>query len=165
MRRAAAGYVGAMVTVSRHIDASVDAVYDVLADGWSYCGFVVGTALIRDVDEGFPAPGTKLHHAVGTWPVLIEDNSEVLSNTPGSRLKLRVRGWPLGEAEVEFVLEPDGAGTRVTMHETPVSGPGLWVNSPVNEAYLKVRGREILRRLELRALGRQRALFSNAQLS
>ena len=43
-----------MAEVSLNVEAPVDAVWAVLADGWSYAGWVVGASHIRDVDTGWP---------------------------------------------------------------------------------------------------------------
>lgn len=45
-------------TISRRVDAPAEAVWSVLADGWSYANWVVGAARVRDVDPGWPAQGT-----------------------------------------------------------------------------------------------------------
>ena len=37
-----------------------------LSDGWSYATWVVGAARIRDVDDGWPTVGTKIHHPSGS---------------------------------------------------------------------------------------------------
>ncbi len=44
-------------TISRRVDAPAEAVWSVLADGWSYANWVVGAARVRDVDPGWPAQG------------------------------------------------------------------------------------------------------------
>lgn len=55
-------------TVTRVVKAPIDAVWAVLADGWSYPVWVVGASRVRDVDAGWPAVGTRIHHAFGPWP-------------------------------------------------------------------------------------------------
>ncbi len=47
-------------------------------DGWIYPVWVVGASRMRDVEDGWPAPGTKLHHSFGIWPLVIDDTTEVL---------------------------------------------------------------------------------------
>ena len=86
------------------------AVWAVLADGWLYPVWVVGAARMREVDEHWPAVGARLHHSVGIWPLLIDDNTEVLESEPEQLLRLRTRGWPAGEAEVVIRLAAVGAG-------------------------------------------------------
>ena len=84
---------------TRVLATTPDRVWDVLADGWLYPLWVVGATRMREVDDGWPAPGTRLHHSVGVWPVVINDDTEVLECDPGKRLVLRAKGWPPGEAE------------------------------------------------------------------
>ncbi len=135
------------MTVERRVDATPDQVWTVLADGWLYTGWVVGASHIRAVDEGWPAVGTRIHHSVGSWPVLIEDSTEVLLSEPASRLVLRARAWPVGEARVDLRLRPDGAGCTISMAEEPTKGPGKWVHTPIQQRLLEARNREALARL------------------
>ncbi|HET6626293.1 MAG TPA: SRPBCC family protein [Nocardioidaceae bacterium] len=136
-----------MSEISRVMDCSPQAVFDVLSDGWTYATWVVGAARIRSVDESFPAPGAKIHHSVGLWPALINDDTEVDHVHPPHELQLRVRAWPTGEGEVRIVCEPEGDKTRVTIHETAVTGPARLVPKPVEDAMLRVRNTETLKRL------------------
>lgn len=136
-----------MSETSRVMDCSPRAVFDVLEDGWTYATWVVGAARIRSVEHGFPAPGTKIHHSVGTWPVLIDDDTEVEHADPPHELTLRVRAWPTGEGRVTIRCEPQGDKTKVTMLETAVSGPAKMIPKPVEDALLRVRNVETLKRL------------------
>src|SRR3712207_1043734 len=120
-----------MSTRSRQIKATPEQVWSVLADGWLYPLFVVGASRMRDVDEGWPAVGPRLHHSVGTWPLLIDDTTEVLEAEPTRRLLLLARGWPAGEAHVEFTLEASPDGPLVTIQEVATAGPGTLVPKPL----------------------------------
>ena len=108
-----------MATTSRVIDAAPDAVFAVLANGWTYGQWVVGTSHVRAVDPHWPEAGSRLHHAVGIWPLVVRDHTEVQECQPGRHLRLLARGWPLGEAEVDITLEAEGGGTQVTIREEP----------------------------------------------
>ncbi len=143
-----------MKEVSRRIDATPQEIWSVLADGWLYTGWVVGASHIRAVDDTWPAVGSKLHHAVGAWPVQIKDSTSVLESEPNRHLVLQARGWPAGEAKVELTLEPDGVNTLVRIGETPTNGPGKWLNNPLQQKLLEARNREALSRLEALAVGR-----------
>jgi uncharacterized protein YndB with AHSA1/START domain len=145
-----------MARVSRQVAAPTDAVWRVLADGWGYAGWVVGTVKIRAVDEHWPADGSKLHHAFGAWPLMIKDETEVLECEPGRRLLMQARGWPAGEATIELVLHPEGERTVVEMYEEPTSGPGAWVNNRVVDAVGARRLAETLDRLGRIAAGQHR---------
>src|SRR6476469_2149446 len=118
------GYSRAMATVSCHIDADPDTVFAVLAEGWLYSNWVVGTSHVRAVEEAWPAQGSKLHHASGAWPLVARDETVVERVEKGRVLVLVARGRPVGEARVSIELAPSGGGTTVTMNETPVAGPG-----------------------------------------
>ena len=135
------------------IEAEPNDVMAVLTDGWTYASWVVGASTIRDVDEGFPAPGTRIHHSVGAWPLLLHDSTHVLEYEPGRRLRLEARGWPLGQATVEVTVEPDADGSLVTMTEDVSEGPGRLVPQPIRQLGIAPRNRESLRRLAYLAEG------------
>ena len=136
-----------MATTSRTVAASPDDVWAELADGWTYSSWVPGTVKIRAVDDAWPAVGSKIHHAVGLWPLTLQDETESTRCEAPYRLTLQARGWPAGEAVIDIQVTPVAAGCEVTVHETPTHGPGAWVNNPVAEAVLGYRIREMLDRL------------------
>jgi len=139
-----------VATVSVTIRATPAAVHAVLADGWAYAGWVVGASHVRAVQADWPAVGSRLFHARGTWPLLMEDHTVVEAVDPGRRLVLLAHGGRLGDARIELSLTPDGPNgghTRVTMVETPVAGPGKWVHNPIADALLTRRNTEALTRL------------------
>lgn len=70
------GGQGVVATVTAVINGTPDAVFAVLADGWAYAGWVVGASHVRAVEAGWPARGSKLHHASGAWPLVMEDETE-----------------------------------------------------------------------------------------
>jgi hypothetical protein len=143
-----AGYVRLVAIVKRTFQASPAQVFAVLADGWTYSDWVVGTVHIRDVDEGWPQVGTNLHHKAGPWPLSLHDSSTVLEMVPDRLLKLRAGLWPLGSAVIEIILDPLADGqTRVTMKEDFEAGPLLWVRNKINDLVLHRRNIESLRRL------------------
>lgn len=138
----------------RTVAAPAERVWDVLADGWSYATWVVGTARIRGVDQSWPAPGSRIHHSFGMWPALLSDTTRVEECDAGRRLLLTARGWPLGEARVELVIEPDGPEScTVTITEDAVSGPGSLPPRLVRQAMIVPRNHETLKRLAYLAEG------------
>jgi uncharacterized protein YndB with AHSA1/START domain len=143
-----------MSTTTRSVSATPEQVWKVLSDGWLYPLFVVGASRMRDVDESWPAVGARLHHSVGTWPLLIDDTTEVLEVDEGKRLLLLARGWPAGQANVDISLEPSGDTTTVTITEDATAGPGLLVPKPLRDAQLHWRNVETLRRLSFVVEGR-----------
>lgn len=130
------------------IEAPVRQVWAVLADGWTYSDWVVGTAHMRNVDDDWPAVGSRLHHRAGPWPFSLEDSSLVLECEPERRLVLRVKLWPAGEAVVVFTLEPVGPdATRVLLGEDFAAGPLRWIRTKLNDLVLHLRNEETLDRL------------------
>jgi uncharacterized protein YndB with AHSA1/START domain len=136
-----------MAENTRLVGARPETVWEVLADGWLYPLWVVGASRMREVDDTWPEVGSRLHHSVGAWPLLIDDTTEVTDVTPGSLLSLRARAWPAGEAQVVIRLDAVGTDTQVTITEDAVSGPGVLVPPPVRGASLRWRNVETLRRL------------------
>jgi uncharacterized protein YndB with AHSA1/START domain len=136
-----------VATVRAHIDASPEDVWAVLAEGWFYSNWVVGTSHVRAVEKQWPALGAKLFHASGLWPVVARDETVVEEVDAPRRLVLTARGRPLGEARVSLELVSGSGGTDVTMVETPVSGPGKWLHNPLTELGLARRNVESLARL------------------
>jgi uncharacterized protein YndB with AHSA1/START domain len=135
------------MAVQRRVNCSPEQVFDVLRDGWTYPLWVVGTSRMRDVDEGWPALGTRLHHSFGVWPLLIDDSTEVLEIEPGRRLVLEARGWPVGKAKVEITVEADRDGSLVSISEDITGGPTRLVPQPLRLAGIDKRNEETLRRL------------------
>ena len=136
-----------MSTNTRLMDATPDQVWEVLADGWLYPNWVVGATRMRDVDEGWPAVGTKLHHSVGSWPLMLDDTTEVLESVPGSLLKLKARAWPAGHAEVTLRIQAQGGRTEVIMEENATGGPAALMPKILQDPPLKWRNAESLQRL------------------
>jgi uncharacterized protein YndB with AHSA1/START domain len=137
-----------MSTITRTINTTPERVWEVLADGWAYPLFVVGASRMRDVDAAWPTVGSRIHHSVGLWPALINDHTRVTEERPNQLLGLRARGWPLGEADIQFRLTPTGDGrTEVTIEEKVASGPGVLVPQPFKGLTIKWRNSETLRRL------------------
>lgn len=130
-------------------------VWAVLADGWVYGQWVVGACRIRDVDDSWPELGSRIHHSVGLWPLLLDDYSEVLEVHPGRSLDLRARAWPAGEAFVSLRIEDHADGCLVTMVERATEGLGALTPAPVQDLLLDPRNRESLQRIAYLAEGRE----------
>lgn len=137
--------------VRRLVHAEPAKVWSVLSDGWLYPSWVVGASRMREVEQSWPAPGSKLHHSVGMWPLLIDDRTEVIGCEPQRSLRLKAHGWPAGAAEVVIELTPVGDGTEVTIAEDAVSGPATLVPPPLRQLTMVPRNKEALRRLSFLA--------------
>jgi hypothetical protein len=144
-----------MVEVTITAPVSPEAVFAVLADGWSYASWVVGASHIRQVDPGWPEPGTRIHHSVGPWPMVVRDVTTVRALERPTMLELDARLWPVGEARIRLELtETEPNTTELRMTERVVRGPGRVLPDAVQALPLVPRNRESLRRLVDLAAGR-----------
>lgn len=137
----------------RRLRCDPEDVFRVIADGWLFPAWVVGASRMRDVDERWPAPGSRLHHSFGVWPALIDDVTVVEHLDAPRRVVLRPSGWPLGEACVTIDVKPSGDGCVVRLEERAIAGPGRLVPRPVMDLLLYHRNRETLHRLAYLAEG------------
>lgn len=134
-------------TVTRDIAAPRERVWDVLANGWTYAQWVVGNSRMRAVDEDWPAPGTRILHSVGVWPLVIDDETVVLSCTPQQELVLLAKAGPLGAARITLRLSDIAGGCRLEMAEVAVRGPMRLVPDRFQLAGIWPRNRECTWRL------------------
>ncbi len=140
--------------VARQTSASPQQVWSVLADGWAYTTWVVGACRVRAVEPDWPLAGQRIHHSFGTWPVLLNDTTEVLDAIELESLTLQARGWPMGEATVHISLQPWQSGTLIRIHEDATTGPATLVPKPLRQLAIGPRNRESLRRLAYLAEGK-----------
>jgi hypothetical protein len=133
--------------VSATMKGSVADVWAVLSDGWLFGLWVVGASRIRQVDHSGPAEGAEIHHSVGTWPLVIDDTTSVVSCTPEHDLVLQARAWPGGEATVHLTIEDSPDGAVVTMMEDASHGPARVIPGVVRRGVLDWRNSESLKRL------------------
>lgn len=143
-----------MSSNTRRIEATPEQVWDILSDGWLYPLWVVGATRMRAVDETWPAEASRLHHSLGVWPAVLDDQTEVLRSEPPSLLELRANGWPGGSARVTLRLTAVGDATEVEISEDIESGPVRLVPSLLRHPALGWRNVESLRRLAFLTEGR-----------
>jgi Polyketide cyclase / dehydrase and lipid transport len=139
--------IDSSLTVERHIAATRHQVWNVIADGWTYSQWVVGNTRMRAVDPSWPAPGSTIHHTIGIWPAVLNDETQVESSTPLEELVLLAKGRPLGGARITLRLKDAGEECCVEMAEVPVGGPLNLVPRRLALAAAHPRNRECLARL------------------
>jgi uncharacterized protein YndB with AHSA1/START domain len=135
------------MTVTRDVTATRQRVWEVLADGWSYSGWVVGNSRIRAVSADWPAPGARILHSIGTWPAVIDDETVVESCTEAERLVLLAKVRPAAKARITLTLTDIPGGCRVTMTEVATSAPLRWIPDGLQLAAAAPRNRECTWRL------------------
>ncbi|WP_165070346.1 SRPBCC family protein [Marisediminicola senii] len=145
-----------MATNYRMMACAPEDLFNVLTDGWLFPSWVVGAARIRDVDESWPAEGSKLYHSFGMWPMLLDDTTTLEEWDAPHHVKLRARGWPMGEAFVQIDVKPRGEGCIVRMIEDAILGPGRIVPQFMRDPMIHMRNTETLHRLAYMAEGRAR---------
>jgi uncharacterized protein YndB with AHSA1/START domain len=132
---------------TRDVSASRQAVWDVIANGWTYTQWVVGNSRTRAVDSHWPEPGSAIRHSVGVWPLVINDQTEVEACAAGEELVLHARLGRLGAARITMRLKDIPEGCRVEMIEVPADGPLNLVPEQLALAAAYPRNRECLLRL------------------
>ncbi len=150
-----------MSITQREMNCAPPDVFGVLSDGWLYGLWVVGASRIRDVDKSWPNPAAKIHHSVGSWPMLLNDTTSVTAYTPGRSIRLQARAWPAGEADVQIEVEQTPDGCRVRITEDVAKGPGRLIPKRLRDPVLHWRNTESLRRLSY--LAEQRAASADSQ--
>jgi uncharacterized protein YndB with AHSA1/START domain len=135
------------IGVAVNVAAPPETVFAVLADGWNYPSWVVGASRIREADDDWPAEGTRIHHSIGPWPLLIEDTTSVAVAAPPRLLVLDARMWPLGRARIRFDLTARGEETEVRMTELALRGPLSLLPVAAQTRLIAPRNRESLDRL------------------
>ncbi|MGX9787509.1 SRPBCC family protein [Mycobacterium sp. MMS18-G62] len=136
-----------LLTATRDTTATRQQVWNVIADGWTYSQWVVGNTRMRAVDPHWPAVGSKIHHTIGIWPVVLNDETEVESSRPLEELVLRAKGRPFGGARITLRLFDSDGGCRIDMAEVPIGGPLSLVPRRLALAAAWPRNRECLRRM------------------
>ena len=143
-----------MSVIVRRLDCTPEQVFAVLADPWVYPTWVVGASRLRAADAGWPEPGTKLHHSIGVWPLVIDDETGVEVWDAPRRLVLEAKTRPLGSERVIIEARPRGNGCLVRMEEYVLSGPLQRIPKPLLDLAFHIRNAETLRRLGYVAKGR-----------
>jgi hypothetical protein len=129
------------------VEAAPSDVWAVLADGYSYDQWVVGTQAVRAVDPGWPEEGTSLHYTVGIGPLRMDDRTTVRLVEPGKYLELEAQARPLGSARISIQILRWGDDSVVIMDEHPLRGPSWALENPAVELLMSLRNRSMLRRL------------------
>ena len=122
--------------------------YDSLLDAWTYEVWVKGAKNIREVDPGWPAPGSTFHHSSGVGPLMTRDQTRMIRSETDRLVELNMQLWPAGEGIVRLELDPQGEQTRVTMHEEFTKGPVAVLDNVVQQVALKVRNDWSLEKLK-----------------
>jgi uncharacterized protein YndB with AHSA1/START domain len=142
-----------MAQVTRRFNAAPQRVFDVLADPACYQHWVVGASEVVQSDSGWPAVGTTFEHRVGVWPIRVADHTRVVASDPPRMLRLAAKARPLGTATVTMEIEPDGAGSMVTMTEEPRDRFTAAFFNRITDPLIRMRNVESLRRLAALAEG------------
>lgn len=135
-------------TVTRDLDAPPPAVMAMLLRAEAFPAWVVGPGRTVSVDPSWPAVGAGFTHETGRGPFTLRDRT-VLEHldADGGRIGLTAMLRPAGRARIQVHVVPRGDGSRVVMHERPVSGPGAWLPHRLYRPTLKARNTIALRRL------------------
>jgi uncharacterized protein YndB with AHSA1/START domain len=137
-----------MASASREYPVPPHRVFEVLLDPLTYPSWLAGASDIRDVDDDWPAVGSRFHHRVGVGPLKIADHTELLEVQPDRLLRLAVRARPLVAATATFSVVGDGQRCVVTFEEEPTLRLIGNVVRPLLDPMTHVRNHVSLKRLE-----------------
>lgn len=124
---------------NKRTSATPRQVWAVLSNGYRYSEWVHGTKEIRDVDEGWPSPGTSIHFTAGIGPVTHKDKTTSRECVAEQLLELEAHAWPAGTARVGIRISPEGTGSIVTLNEHPLHGPARWLHNPLSALGFRFR--------------------------
>lgn len=149
-----------MAVRHRLVQATPQAVWDVLADGNLYADWVVGTSDSTPGAGQWPQVGATLTYEVRLGPLRLNNESVVRHKVDGSLLEIEAKAGSLGTARISVELRPWGEQCLVIVDEHPLRGPGGLLHNAGAEALIQVRHRTMLARLarlcEAEAGGRSR---------
>ncbi|MFO7571957.1 MAG: SRPBCC family protein [Gaiellaceae bacterium] len=102
------------ITESIRIDRSPEDVWAIVSDLDTHTTWRPALVEFRQLSDGPLEVGTRIREVLRWRKREIEIEDVVTALEPPRRLGFR-GGWSAADFEVEFRLEPDGEGTRVTM--------------------------------------------------
>ncbi|PPS78415.1 SRPBCC family protein [Streptomyces sp. MH60] len=136
-----------MAVRHRLIQATPEAVWDVLADGDLYVEWVVGPSEVTPKNGQWPEVGATIAYEVRLGPLRLNNETVVRRCVPGSELELEAKAGRLGTARIAVELRPWGEQCLVIVDEHPLRGPGGLLHNVGVEALIQVRHRAMLARL------------------
>ena len=119
------------IRVSVSIPASPEAVWDEVAQVERHVEWMADAESIEFIGDQTRGKGTRMRVATRVGPLRTMDVMEFTDWEPPRRMAIRHEGLVTGEGE--FVLEPDGSGTRFTWQET-LTFP-WYVGGPITEFF------------------------------
>lgn len=110
--------------------------------------WVVGPGRVVQVDDEWPSPDAGFTHETGRGPLHYRDRTVLQDlDTSAGRVALEAMVRPLGLALIQLhVTESDG-GSRLVMHERPLSGPATLIPTAIYRPALFLRNQFAMRRL------------------
>lgn len=118
-----------------------------LGDGWGYAEWVPGTRTIEEVDDSWPALGSRIRFTAGAGSLSFQDSTVVRRVEPLHRLELEAHARWAGSARVAIETLAWGDGTLVLIDEHPLTGPAAIMHNIAVDGLLRVRNRRMLRAL------------------
>jgi len=137
-----------VAVLNGRIERPPDVVWALLEDGHSYADWVVGTRQVHEVDDTWPAVGSRLRFTAGFGPFTVEDITTVRRIEPKRSLELEAHAGWLGSARICFDVRSWGEHTLVIIDEHPLSGLGARWHNAVLEVLFRFRNRRMLENLD-----------------
>lgn len=130
------------------VNADLDTVWSVLADGQAYPRWVVETQEIRAEDASWPEVGSSIYFTAGLGPFVLKGDTTVRVLEWGRRLELEAHALPYGTARVAIQTIPwTDRTTVVILDEHPLRGTGARLHNRFVDSLLHLRTRRMLSNL------------------
>lgn len=135
------------------VAAEPAAVWDVLADPFSYSEWVFGTRRITAADPAWPARSSSFGYEAGFGPFRFSGRSTVREVEPPIHLEIEADARLIA-ARVVMPVKPWGEHALAVVEEHWIRGPSVLLDNPVIDLALNLRNRWMVRNLASVVLSR-----------
>jgi len=110
--------------------------------------WVVGPGRVVEVDDEWPSPDAGFTHETGRGPLHYRDRTVLRDlDMATGRVVLEAKVRPLGLALIQLHVTDSHGGSRLVMHERPVSGPAARIPTAIYRPALRLRNKLAMHRL------------------
>src|SRR3954465_491207 len=129
------GITLSVITGSRSVSTTADAVWSVLADPMLYPRWVLNLMAVSDLDQRWPDPGTAFRYTFRWGPFQRSAKATTLEAHAPHHLRLRWRRGLVVDLDTDITIEPAAVGCIIVIEEniaSPAAARGYPAGGPVN---------------------------------